>query len=524
MKNSNTEKTLIIFSFLLFYLLLIIRNAWVSDDAIITFRVVENFLAGYGLGYNPCVRVQAFTHPLWMFLISLAYFMQRSFISSAPNTLFYITIFLSVLFSFLTVFFLLNRITKPGVLSLGLAVLILSLSSGFVDFSTSGLENPLTHFLLVVFVIVYLTESPKLLPLSFISSLIMLNRMDAFVLIFPALLYTWWTSNQRKNDLVKILIGLIPMILWELFSLFYFGFPFPNTAYAKLNTGISDVLLIQQGLDYLLNSVNWDPIIFFTIGLAGVSLFFEQNRKFIFLFVGVLLYLGYVIKIGGDFMSGRFLTAPLLLSTVIVSNQLVAERSQLIELSIVILLGAFSLRSPLLSSNMVLYLPNYPISDRNGIADERLHYFGNDRKGQFNSFIENGFRDYEVGSEFSGEKWRFTGFSKAYVADALGKPGYKKGPNVYVIDNFALSDPLLARLPVAEWDIGHFSRDLPEGYYETLETGENKIVDPGLSLYYSKLEIITTGRLGSWDRILEIWKFGTGQYDHLLEGYNSAAH
>jgi len=223
-------------------------------------------------------------------------------------------------------------------------------------------------------------------------------------------------------------------------------------------------------------------------------------------------------------MSGRFLTAPLLLSTVIVSNQLVAERSQLIELSIVILLGAFSLRSPLLSSNMVLYLPNYPISDRNGIADERLHYFGNDRKGQFNSFIENGFRDYEVGSEFSGEKWRFTGFSKAYVADALGKPGYKKGPNVYVIDNFALSDPLLARLPVAEWDIGHFSRDLPEGYYETLETGENKIVDPGLSLYYSKLEIITTGRLGSWDRILEIWKFGTGQYDHLLEGYNSAAH
>jgi arabinofuranosyltransferase len=519
MNSLKKENALIVYSLLAFYLLLVTRNAWISDDGMITFRVIENFLAGYGLGYNPFVRVQAFTHPLWMFLIACVYFIERLFIPSAPNALFYITTFLSIIFSFFAVYLLLTRISKPGILSLGLSALILSLSGGFIDFSTSGLENPLTHFLLVVFILAYLVEIPNLLLLSFISALVMLNRMDAFVMVAPALLYAWWTSSQRKNDFIKILIGLIPMLIWELFSLFYFGFPFPNTAYAKLSTGISGVLLFQQGLDYLLNSINWDPLIFFSIGLAGVTLYFERNRKFILLFVGVLLYIVYVVKIGGDFMSGRFLTAPLLLAVAIISNQLTAKRGQLIGLGMVILLGVFSLRSPLLSSNMVLYLPNYPIGDNNGISDQRLYYFGNQQEGQYNSFAENGFRDALLGSEFAGDKWYFMGFRKVVVAGALGKSGYAQGPNFYVIDNYALADPLLARLPVRNkyWQIGHFYRDLPDGYYETLETGKNQIVDPDLALYYSKLTILTQGRLRDVSRLVEIWKFNTGQYDHLLK-------
>jgi len=504
-----------------FYLLLVIRNAWVSDDAMITFRVVENFLAGYGLGYNPFVRVQVFTHPLWMFLISSVYFFEGLFIPHAPNALFYITTCLSILFSSLAVFFLLTRISKPGILSLGLSALILSLSSGFVDFSTSGLENPLTHFLLVIFVLAYLAENQNLFLLSFISSLIMLNRLDAFILIAPALFYVWWISGQRKIGLRRMAVGLVPVIVWELFSLIYFGFPFPNTAYAKLNTGISGILLAQQGIDYLLNSINWDPVILFTVGFAGVVLYLERNNKLIFLYIGVLFYLAYVVKIGGDFMSGRFLTAPLFLSVAIISNQVVLKRGQLVGLGMVVLLGAFSLRSPLVSSNMVLYLPEYPIGDNNGISDQRLYYFGNPTENQFNSFVESGFRDAWLGSKFAGDKWYFMRFQKVVITDALGKPGYEKGPNIYMMDNFALSDPLLARLPVTNsyWQIGHFRRDLPDGYYETLETGDNKIVDSNLSLYYSKLKIITTGRLRDWGRIVEIWKFNTGQYDYLLEQY-----
>ena len=44
---------------------LVIRDAWLCDDAFITFRVVDNFHNGFGLRWNVVDRVQVFTHPLW---------------------------------------------------------------------------------------------------------------------------------------------------------------------------------------------------------------------------------------------------------------------------------------------------------------------------------------------------------------------------------------------------------------------------------------------------------------------------
>lgn len=503
-----------------FYALLVIRNAWISDDGIITFRVVENFLAGYGLGYNPYVRVQAFTHPLWMFLIALVYFVSGLLLPSLPNALFHTTFIISILLSLTTVYLLLTRISSPGVLIMGLVTLLLSLSNGFIDFSTSGLENPLTHFLLVVFVIAFLKEKPEPLTLSFISALLLLNRMDAFLMTAPALVYTWWGSAARAKVIGRFALGFLPFLLWELFSLFYFGFAFPNTAYAKLNTGISQNLLILQGVDYYLNAFNWDPVTIFGLLLAGFALYAAPEKKFFALFGGTVFYLVYIVWIGGDFFASRFFSAPLLLSVSITAALLGERTHQWLALAAVVLLGVFSLRSPLWSSNMVAYLPSFPISDRNAISDQRLEYFGNERKGQFNSLVENGFREYDWGSNYAGDRWQFSAVEDVYVADALGKPGYKKGPNVFVIDNYALADPLLARLPALPgWEIGHFTRQIPEGYLDTLKTGENQIKDPSLAAYYDQLQYIVSGPLFDWGRIGAIWKFNTGQYDGLLNSY-----
>jgi len=59
---------------LAFYLLIIVKDGWLSDDSYITLRVVYNFIHGYGLTWNTDERVQAYTHPLWMFCLSLIYF------------------------------------------------------------------------------------------------------------------------------------------------------------------------------------------------------------------------------------------------------------------------------------------------------------------------------------------------------------------------------------------------------------------------------------------------------------------
>ena len=52
-------------------------SAWIQDDAFITLRTVDNFVEGYGLRWNPAERVQSYTHPLWMFLLSGLYFFTR---------------------------------------------------------------------------------------------------------------------------------------------------------------------------------------------------------------------------------------------------------------------------------------------------------------------------------------------------------------------------------------------------------------------------------------------------------------
>ena len=54
------------------------RSAWLMDDAFITFRTIDNFVHGYGLTWNTTERVQAYTNPLWMFLVSAFYFATRA--------------------------------------------------------------------------------------------------------------------------------------------------------------------------------------------------------------------------------------------------------------------------------------------------------------------------------------------------------------------------------------------------------------------------------------------------------------
>jgi hypothetical protein len=44
--------------------------------------------------------------------------------------------------------------------------------------------------------------------------------------------------------------ALLPAVLWTLFALVYYGFPFPNTAYAKLAMGIDPADLRTQGALY----------------------------------------------------------------------------------------------------------------------------------------------------------------------------------------------------------------------------------------------------------------------------------
>lgn len=102
----------------------------------------------------------------------------------------------------------------------------------------------------------------------------------------------------------------------------------------------------------------------------------------------------------------------------------------------------------------------------------------------------------------------------------VGMFAYYAGPKVFVLDELALGDPLLARLPakrVTRWRIGHFQRTIPDGYLETLQSGENRLADANLAKFYDQLNLITRGDLFLPERLTAILKMNTRQYNSLID-------
>jgi len=48
-KNTEPLRNIIIITLISFYVLIVVISAWLSDDAYITFRTVDNFINGFGL-------------------------------------------------------------------------------------------------------------------------------------------------------------------------------------------------------------------------------------------------------------------------------------------------------------------------------------------------------------------------------------------------------------------------------------------------------------------------------------------
>jgi arabinofuranosyltransferase len=310
----------------------------------------------------------------------------------------------------------------------------------------------------------------------------------------------------------------LPLVAWELFSLFYYGTPFPNTASAKLDTGIQTLTLLKQGAYYFLNSLRLDTITLVIIALAIVLAVLSKNMQRIAVALGIILYLGYILSIGGDFMSGRYFSLPLLVAVVLLSAfEIKSARLYGATVAAILFIGLLPFltaleRRPTYGRNRE---NNLVFMDRHKIGDERLIY--RDRTGLLVAV-----RGDSPKVVYSQADWEYSpGYPReVHVTGAMGLNGYRDGPNIHVIDVNGLADPLIARMPledIQDFRIGHFHHMIPDGYEETLASGTNMIRDTDIALYYDKLSYVVKGPLWDWKRVSEIWNLNRGKYDYLIE-------
>ncbi|HEY5658437.1 MAG TPA: hypothetical protein VIY27_11680, partial [Myxococcota bacterium] len=504
----------------LVFFAVLLRTAWLSDDALITLRSVLNVTHGFGFTFNIDERVQTFTHPLWALLLTASYVV--------IGNVYFATFFLSIATSLVVFWMALGR--AASAVQAWLIGVVLLLSRAFVDYSTSGLENPLSSLLVAAFVIVALRPHadgrPRLVALWTVTSLLYLARPDNVLFAAPILLVSSFRAGGIRPALRGAMIGLVPAAAWTAFSLVYYGFPFPNTAYAKLATGVPAGELILQGFAYLGNSLARDYVTLPTILTALVAVAVGRRRELLPIAAGILLSLFYVVKIGGDFMSGRFLTPALFCAVVLIWRLGLSRRGLWVAQGAVLIAGFTAPTPPPLSGSdygaAEAAARAKPGADHNfrqsrGIGDARAFYYPS--TGLLRSFAA-----LRGGAPWPDHAWAAAGrqrrsLGKAVeIKSAVGMLGFFAGPSLHIVDTPALADPLLARLPAAKgWRIGHFYRVVPNGYVETLASGRNQICDEGLASYYDKLALVTRGRLLNGRRLLEIWKLNAGRYDALID-------
>jgi len=472
----------------------IARTAWMADDAFVTLRTLDNAVHGRGLTFNPIERVQAYTHPLWLMTLALPYALSGD-AWRAPMLVGAIT-----------------TAAALGVLALGVALdrwaavvalAVLASSKSFVDYATSGLENPLVHLLLALLAwLSFRRARPHPVAAVVLLSLLFVARPDAVVLGGPLALGTlvaaWRAGDRRRVPLAPV--GLLPAIAWVLFAVAYYGDPLPNTAYAKLATGIPASALWSQGAAYIGWSWRVDPVTLLGIGAGVGAGFVVRDLRELSFAVGSLLYVLYVVAIGGDFMGGRFLTAPLLLAALALSRVPFRPPVAFATAAAMLAVSAFSQWSPLRSG------PDYvraPPSD--GIVDERGYYW----KGT--GWLAEGAGERPT-HDFYADGLAVRGQPIA-VKSVLGLYGYAAGPGHHVVDRLGLADPLLARLPVEsglDWRIGHFRRTIPDGYVASV-LGENHVTDPEIRALYDKVRLVTRGPLWTGERWQAIAELGCGR-------------
>jgi arabinofuranosyltransferase len=496
---------------------LLLSRAWIADDAFITYRVIDNLLAGHGLRWNVDERVQVFTHPLWALLhVPLA---------AASGSIPLAGFALAAACAVLAAAFAWRAAEARHACFLLAFVAPLLASRAVADHAVSGLESPLVELWLAAFAALALPAraAPAWFGLSLCASLAATTRLDALLLLLPCLAAF---AATRRPAWGRLAAGTLPLVAWELFALLYYGFAVPNTKYAKLDTGIPPGALAVQGLYYALDLVRRDAgsawLLLVALALAArrvpaalAARGGGEAGTFVALGLGIALYVGFVIAVGGDFMSGRLFAPAVFLAALLLARAFRESPRPAAGVAAVAALASLASAAA---------RPADPNATWHGIADERRVF-----ERTTSVLRRPGLRDgapqrhpWWTDGARARELARARGGRVVIVRGAVGMLGFAAGPEVTVIDHFALGDPLLARLPVANprrWRIGHFGRALPEGYQHARETGDASRMHPELARYWEALRLVTSGALLAPERLRTIARFHGGAWDAPRDAY-----
>ena len=306
---------------------------WANEDGFIYFRIVDNLLNGHGPVFNVGERVEAYTSPAWLALLTVAGG------ALAMVDLEYVAVALGVAVSAFGLYAaaraalsLLRQRGGEG-LALPLGALVVACVPPFWDYSTSGLETSLVFAWLggTFWALVALNGrrrqagaagiAPRaragraVIAVAVLVGLGPLVRPDLALFAAGFMVALVAVAGPLRRRAVAGLLGAavaLPL-LYQVFRMGYFAALLPNTALAK-EAGLT---FWARGLDYLGNFVLtyllWIPLAVLLVvwGAAVRRDVRSGDRRTAVLAAApvacAIVHGVYVVKLGGDYMHGRML-------------------------------------------------------------------------------------------------------------------------------------------------------------------------------------------------------------------------
>lgn len=294
---------------------------FIQDDAFISFRYAYNLVHGHGLTWNVGseVPVEGYTNFLWVLLVALGMLFGLD-----PETW---TVFLGLTCAAITLYFTyrLSLVISSDRRSSLIAIALLGTNYSFSCYMTGGLETQLQTCLItaIAYMVVELLSRPRrashwfFVCLSLLCALAELTRLDSVLLwglLVAAAVIVSVRHCAERSEIVKDLAAvLLPFGLlvgaWFAWKYSYYGELVPNTFFIKA-AGFS-VETLMNGWSYCWAFVSaYGLWVFVVLGVVLAKKFAPDIRHYLLLGT-VLIWLAYVVKIGGDFMEFR-LMVPLL--------------------------------------------------------------------------------------------------------------------------------------------------------------------------------------------------------------------
>jgi arabinofuranosyltransferase len=262
------------------------------DDAYISFRYARNMLRGEGLVYNPGERVEGYTNFLWVLLLASLGGPELDLTQPARIAGLAISLVLIVA-------------VYVAARGLGLRFpwtlippVLLGLHGGFLTESVMGLETPLYALLCLLGGWLAVGPGPPVRRLwaGFFFALASMTRPDG--LLVAALLLGWAVAMRRSKAWEAVGVLILLFSCYAAWRLVYYGYPFPNTFYAKVGWTSAQVLRGWRFQCDFLRETGAPWILAFL-----VSPFLGwRHRSWLLPAVSlVVAYSAYVVLIGGDF-------------------------------------------------------------------------------------------------------------------------------------------------------------------------------------------------------------------------------